>query len=139
MEDASLLVGSDVRGPHLSKAISFAQSCLLDAQMVVTGCWLTVKEASLLLGSLASEAPIAKAGSGAAPLLAPTQLAEVGRELMRFMGVIKHSGAVEKAQAGFIALCDRQAPHMIRLPWPAECLLVRWGTCHAVFANHITA
>ena len=80
--------------------------------MVVTGCWLTVKEASLLLGSLASEAPIAKAGSGTAPLLAPAQLAEVGRQLMRFMGVIKHSGAVEKAQAGFIALCDRHAPHL---------------------------
>ena len=73
----------------------------------MTGCWLTVKEASLLLGSLSREAPIAKAGSCAAPLLAPAQLAEVGRQLMRFMGVIKHSGAVERAQAGFTALCDR--------------------------------
>ena len=100
--------------PQLPEAVSFSQLNLLAAQMVVTGCWLTVKEASLLLGSLASEAPIAKAGSGAAPLLAPAQLAEVGRELMRFMGVIKHSGAVEKAQAGFIALCDRHAFHMGR-------------------------
>ena len=100
--------------PQLPDAVPFSQPCFLFMQMVVTGCWLTVKEASLLLGSLASEAPLAKAGSGAAPLLAPAQLAEVGRELIRFMGVIKHSGAVEKAQAGFIALCDRHAPHMGR-------------------------
>ena len=111
--------------PQSPEAVISSQPCRLATQMVVTGCWLTVKEASLLLGSLASEAPIAKAGSGTAPLLAPAQLAEVGRQLMRFMGVIKHSGAVEKAQTGFIALCDRHAPrihckHALAGPLPAS-------------------
>lgn len=111
-KEASLCDGCGCPRRCVPAAVSFPQHHLLAVQMVVTGCWLTVKEASLLLGSLASEAPIAKAGSGTAPLLAPAQLAEVGRQLMRFMGVIKHSGAVEKAQAGFIALCDRHAPHL---------------------------
>ena len=110
--------------PQSPEAVVSSQPCCLATQMVVTGCWLTVKEASLLLGSLASEAPIARAGSGAAPLLAPALLAEVGRQLMRFMGVIKHSGAVEKAQAGFIALCDRHAPRIChhRSGRPNACL-----------------
>ena len=77
----------------------------MTVQMVVTGCWLTVKEASLLLGSLAREVPIAKAG--AVSLFEPKQLTEIGEQLTHYMGVIKHNGAVEKAQAGFIALCDR--------------------------------
>jgi hypothetical protein len=95
-------------------------------QMVVTGCWLTVKEASLLLGSLAREAPVAKAGSASTPLFDPQQLAEVGRQLMHYMSVIKHNGAVEKAQAGFIALCDRCGPPWRSCIWhrsPAEMLI----------------
>ena len=73
----------------------------------MTGCWLTVKEASLLVGSLVREAPIAKTGSADESLFKPQQLTEVGRQLMHYMGVVKHNGAVEKAQAGFIALCER--------------------------------
>ena len=76
-------------------------------QVVVTGCWLTVKEASLLLGSLVREAPVAKSGSASEALFEAQQLTEVGRQLMHYMGVVKHNGAVEKAQAGFIALCER--------------------------------
>lgn len=75
--------------------------------MVVTGCWLTVKEASLLLGALVREAPVAKTGAAEASLLEARQLTDVGEQLMHYMGVVKHNGAVEKAQAGFIALCDR--------------------------------
>ncbi len=79
----------------------------LTVQIMVTGCWLTVKEASLLLGSLAREVPIAKVGMVTMSLFEPKQLTEIGEQLTHYMGVIKHNGAVEKAQAGFIALCDR--------------------------------
>ena len=81
----------------------------------MTGCWLTVKEASLLLGSLVREAPIAKTGTTEESLFNPQQLTEVGRQLMHYMGVVKHNGAVEKAQAGFIALCERSVPFWLVL------------------------
>lgn len=100
--------------------------------MVVTGCWLTVKEASLLLGSLAREAPIAKAGAASVSLFEAQQLAEVGRQLMHFMSVIKHNGAVEKAQSGFIALCDRRATHHCKrsayLPCTARPCHKQWSS-----------
>ena len=85
------------------------QSLVLDVQVVVTSCWLTVKEASLLLGSLVRDAPVAKVGASSQSLFEAQQLTEVGKQLMHYMGVVKHNGAVEKAQAGFIALCERSS------------------------------
>ena len=58
----------------------------LTVQMVVTGCWLTVKEASLLLGSLAREVPIAKAGAASMSLFEPQQLTEIGEQLTHLYG-----------------------------------------------------
>ncbi len=68
-----------------------------------------MKEVALLLGSLAREAPLAKKDSPDSSFFDAQQLAGMGERLMHFMGVIKHNGAVEKAQAGFIALSDRHA------------------------------
>jgi hypothetical protein len=76
--------------------------------MIVTGCWLTLKEMALLLGCLAREAPLAKQDKPEQSFFEAQQLATMGERLMHFMGVIKHNGAVEKAQAGFIALSERQ-------------------------------
>lgn len=80
---------------------------MLGEQVMVTGCWLTLKEVALLLGSLAREAPLAKKDNPEASFFDAQQLGNMGERLMHFMGVIKHNGAVEKAQAGFIALADR--------------------------------
>ncbi len=96
-----------------------AQPCsvVVAVQVVVTGCWLTVKEASLLLGSLVREAPVAKVGAKGESLFEAQQLTEFGEQLMHYMGVVKHNGAVEKAQAGFIALCERSEPfHAFQQP-----------------------
>ena len=79
----------------------------------MTGCWLTVKEASLLLGSVVREAPIAKTGASDPSLFESQQLTEIGEQLMHYMAVVKHNGAVEKAQAGFIALCERSVTSWI--------------------------
>jgi hypothetical protein len=75
--------------------------------MVVTGCWLTLKEVALLLGALARQAPLPPDASPGASFFDAGQLGHVGERLMHFMGVIKHNGAVEKAQTGYIALAER--------------------------------
>ena len=77
------------------------------AQVIVTGCWLTLKEVALLLGCLAREAPLSRDEAPELSFFDPVLLAGMGDRLMHFMGVIKHNGAVEKAQAGFIALSER--------------------------------
>lgn len=75
----------------------------------MTGCWLTLKEVALLLGCLAREAPLWRDDTPELSFFDPVLLASMGERLMHFMGVIKHNGAVEKAQAGFIALTERHA------------------------------
>ena len=61
-----------------------AQPCsvVVAVQVVVTGCWLTVKEASLLLGSLVREAPVAKVGAKGESLFEAQQLTEFGEQLI---------------------------------------------------------
>lgn len=55
-------------------------------------------------------APVAPAGaSPAACFFDAGQLGAMGERLMHFMGAIKHNGAVEKAQTGYIALAERCA------------------------------
>ncbi len=75
----------------------------------MTGCWLTLKEVALLLGCLAREAPLSRDDTPELSFFDPGLLASMGERLMHFMGVIKHNGAVEKAQAGIIALTERHA------------------------------
>ena len=82
----------------------------LALQVIVTGCWLTLKEVALLLGALARHAPVGAPGAPpGACFFEPGQLGAMGERLMHFMGVIKHNGAVEKAQTGYISLAERCA------------------------------
>ncbi len=75
----------------------------------MTGCWLTLKEVALLLGCLAREAPLSRDEAPESSFFDAVQLGGMGERLIHCMGVIKHNGAVEKAQAGFIALSERCA------------------------------
>lgn len=43
-------------------------------------------------------------------LLTNDALEQLGSELLGAMTVLKHNGAIEKAQMGFHALCSRQEP-----------------------------
>ena len=84
-------------------------ACCARAQMVVTSCWLTLKEVALLLGALARHAPPSPDAAPGSSFFDAAQLGGVGERLMHLMGVIKHNGAVEKAQTGYIALAQRCA------------------------------
>ena len=85
------------------------------AQMVVTACWLTMKEVSLLTGELARVVPLPGGGNSRAlgsdekdaGLLDPSQLKAAGEHLLRTLLVMKHNGAIEKTRVGLTSLGER--------------------------------
>ena len=85
------------------------------AQMVVTACWLTMKEVSLLTGELARVVPLpGSAGTRGGVedatevgLLDPSQLKAAGAHLMKVLLVMKHNGAIEKTRVGLTCLGER--------------------------------
>lgn len=121
-------------------------------QLLISSCWMTWKEASLLIGTLAYRLPLprnygyssstgeAVSQPDAAPstsgqrcrsqqqLLECQQLECLGALQLSMLLCMKHNGAVEKSQAGFIALVERllesPEPCLNLLPraWLARCL-----------------
>ena len=85
------------------------------AQMVVTACWLTMKEVSLLTGELARAVPLPGGASSRGGvedqsdlgLLDPSQLKAAGAHLMKVLLVMKHNGAIEKTRVGLTCLGER--------------------------------
>ncbi|KAK9842206.1 hypothetical protein WJX81_000582 [Elliptochloris bilobata] len=77
------------------------------AQVLISGCWLTLKEVSLLLGTLARCVPLSGEAAAAGGLLDAEQLADMGERFQSYLAAIKHNGAIDKTQAGFIALAAR--------------------------------
>ncbi|XP_057997693.1 uncharacterized protein LOC131176645 isoform X2 [Hevea brasiliensis] len=94
-------------------------------QIVMVGCWLAMKEVSLLLGTITRKIPLPSNScsdsleafvSDAAdtcplpkfnPILDLKQLEEIGRHFLEVLLKMKHNGAIDKTRAGFTALCNR--------------------------------
>lgn len=104
-------------------------------QLLISACWTSYKEASLLIGTLAARLPLPKstavgslkpgtqdsslqAGSEAngvpgsqqrqqQQLIECQQLEQLGSLQLSMLLSMKHNGAVEKSLAGFIALLER--------------------------------
>ncbi|XP_021765907.1 thyroid adenoma-associated protein homolog [Chenopodium quinoa] len=91
-------------------------------QIVMVGCWLAMKEVSLLLGTIIRKIPLPVAtsiGEGSADAamdhLLPTsdavldvsQLEVIGNHFLEVLLKMKHNGAIDKTRAGFTALCNR--------------------------------
>jgi hypothetical protein len=118
-------------------------------QLLITACWTSVKEVSLLIGTLARRLPLPGASSSNATtdgtqqqqqqqafagsssssdMLQPQQLAQLGDLLLSLLLSMKHNGAVEKSQPGFLWLAEQllQSPRgdLNSLPsdWLARCL-----------------
>ncbi|GAB4815827.1 hypothetical protein N2152v2_002873 [Parachlorella kessleri] len=84
------------------------------AQVIITGCWLTMKECSLVLATIVRSVPLS--GSEAAhALLSVGQVKAVGDHFVDTLCHMKHNGAIDKTQAGFLAVCER----LLREPAPA--------------------
>ncbi|XP_050221761.1 uncharacterized protein LOC126671957 [Mercurialis annua] len=94
-------------------------------QIVMVGCWLAMKEVSLLLGTIirkvplpsnncpdSLEAPISSASDPSSmttfnAVLDLKQLEEIGNHFLEVLLKMKHNGAIDKTRAGFTALCNR--------------------------------
>ncbi|KAH9296258.1 hypothetical protein KI387_039846, partial [Taxus chinensis] len=99
-------------------------------QVVMVGCWLAMKEVSLLLGTLTRKVPLPgcisgfvdrfQAGSEIGQLVENSkkigsfsvmldvkQLETIGEHFLKVLLVMKHNGAIDKTRAGFTALCNR--------------------------------
>ncbi|MQL78947.1 hypothetical protein Taro_011398 [Colocasia esculenta] len=96
-------------------------------QIVMVGCWLAMKEVSLLLGTIIRKIPLPSC-SPLDPLTpAPSigtsddlqmmvasdmmldlkQLEAIGNHFLQVLLKMKHNGAIDKTRAGFTALCNR--------------------------------
>jgi hypothetical protein len=116
-------------------------------QLLITACWTSVKEVSLLIGTLARRLPLPGASSSSSAasdstqeqqqpgssssssdMLQPQQLAQLGDLLLSLLLSMKHNGAVEKSQPGLLWLSEQllQSPRsdLNSLPaaWLARCL-----------------
>uniref|UniRef100_A0A1J3K759 Thyroid adenoma-associated protein-like protein n=1 Tax=Noccaea caerulescens TaxID=107243 RepID=A0A1J3K759_NOCCA len=95
-------------------------------QVVMVGCWLAMKEVSLLLGTIIRKIPLptssltplengdlASAVSNGSvirnsgSLLDLKQLEKIGDHFLEVLLKMKHNGAIDKTRAGFSALCHR--------------------------------
>ncbi|KAJ6738928.1 THYROID ADENOMA-ASSOCIATED PROTEIN-like protein, partial [Salix koriyanagi] len=92
-------------------------------QIVMVGCWLAMKEVSLLLGTIIRKIPLpgysysdSKAEDpcpDASMLIIPNamldlqQLEQIGNHFLEVLLKMKHNGAIDKTRVGFTALCNR--------------------------------
>ncbi|WOL00525.1 thyroid adenoma-associated protein [Canna indica] len=93
-------------------------------QVVMVGCWLAMKEVSLLLGTIIRKIPLpsctvsysseqghAFEGSDDNEMtdgvLDLVQLETIGNHFLQVLLKMKHNGAIDKTRAGFTALCNR--------------------------------
>ncbi|KAJ8530626.1 hypothetical protein K7X08_023507 [Anisodus acutangulus] len=92
-------------------------------QIVMVGCWLAMKEVSLLLGTIIRKVPlptsdVSESGSQvvletdlldttSCTMLDVKQLEVIGNHFLEVLLKMKHNGAIDKTRAGFTALCNR--------------------------------
>ncbi|PON42691.1 Armadillo-type fold containing protein [Parasponia andersonii] len=93
-------------------------------QVVMVGCWLAMKEVSLLLGTITRKIPLPSNTESLDPegissnevgfsvmtsgaMLEVKQLETIGNHFLEVLLKMKHNGAIDKTRAGFTALCNR--------------------------------
>ncbi|KAM1824399.1 hypothetical protein ACFX13_023991 [Malus domestica] len=109
------------------KNYKLVQSNRRSEQSVMVGCWLAMKEVSLLLGTITRKIPLPSSpsselldseatsfcASDASVLMASDamldlkQLERIGNHFLEVLLKMKHNGAIDKTRAGFTALCNR--------------------------------
>ncbi|GAV72332.1 DUF2428 domain-containing protein [Cephalotus follicularis] len=109
------------------KNVKIVQDVRPSDQIVVVGCWLAMKEVSLVLGTIIRKLPLPSSShsdlsesGGHLPdaadvsimeksdmLLDLKQLERIGSHFLEVLLKMKHNGAIDKTRAGFTALCNR--------------------------------
>ncbi|XP_063365193.1 tRNA (32-2'-O)-methyltransferase regulator THADA [Cydia amplana] len=90
------------------------------AQMLLLCAWRSVKETSLLLGSIVSR--LCLEGESPSWTLSAKQVEGIGEHLIMLLSTVKHRGAFERAYVGFTLLLGRlwkckSALHQLPLQW----------------------
>lgn len=95
-------------------------------QVVMVGCWLAMKEVSLLLGTIIRKIPLPTSDVLSVNdddddvVLDFNQLETIGNHFLEVLMKMKHNGAIDKTRAGFTALCNRllcsDNPRLSKLP-----------------------
>ncbi|KAK9862251.1 hypothetical protein WJX84_009332 [Apatococcus fuscideae] len=76
-----------------------------ETQIVTTGCWLTMKEAALVIGKIADHAP--QEGIQEATIMTSVQTEHIGSVLLGMLLKMKHNGAVDIAREGLCSVVKR--------------------------------
>ncbi|XP_074268645.1 uncharacterized protein LOC141592008 [Silene latifolia] len=120
-EDSFLEIADETGTPessleHEAREVKGKQDVRPTEQIVMVGCWLAMKEVSLLLGTIIRKIPLptATCSLGNEPgdattdaVLDMNQLEAIGNHFLEVLLKMKHSGAIDKTRAGFTALCNR--------------------------------
>ncbi|MEW5307274.1 MAG: hypothetical protein WDW36_009681 [Sanguina aurantia] len=122
-------------GGGRAAAVRLAQLRGCEVQVVSSGCWTSMKEVGLMVGSLAQKLPMP--GEGARQWANLCRLASLGGTLLSAMLAMKHNGTVEKAAIGMgmlaSVLMHTASPALNALPglWMDRCLarVVEAGQC----------
>ncbi|KAG8086867.1 hypothetical protein GUJ93_ZPchr0010g7391 [Zizania palustris] len=91
--------------------------------IVMVGCWLAMKEVSLLFGTIIRKIPLPGCSHSnsshdgftenteetimSEEILDVEQLEKMGNHFLQVLLKMKHNGAIDKTRAGFTALCNR--------------------------------
>ncbi|NWZ47065.1 THADA protein, partial [Haliaeetus albicilla] len=82
------------------------QTCDVTAQMVLVCCWRSMKEVSLLLGTLCKLLPSHATSEPSDGLIAVEQVKNIGDYFKHHLLQSRHRGAFELAYAGFVQLTE---------------------------------
>ncbi|KAI4352585.1 hypothetical protein L6164_006822 [Bauhinia variegata] len=126
VDDDNLLLEIEQELPsseHKSNNSKHFQDVRSSEQIVMVGCWLAMKEVSLLLGTVIRKVPLpsvtcsdlSKSGGPSVDasdissnaVLGLEQLETIGTHFLEVLLKMKHNGAIDKTRAGFTALCNR--------------------------------
>ncbi|NWU70842.1 THADA protein, partial [Pterocles burchelli] len=83
-----------------------SQTCDVTAQMVLVCCWRSMKEVSLLLGTLCKLLPSQTASEPSDRLITVEQVKNIGDYFKHHLLQSRHRGAFELAYAGFVQLTE---------------------------------
>ncbi|XP_012583038.1 PREDICTED: thyroid adenoma-associated protein isoform X2 [Condylura cristata] len=82
------------------------KTCDVTAQMVLVCCWRSMKEVSLLVGTLCQLLPMQSAPGAPDGLLTVEQVKEIGDYFKQHLLQSRHRGAFELAYTGFVKLTE---------------------------------
>ncbi|KFO92910.1 Thyroid adenoma-associated protein [Buceros rhinoceros silvestris] len=82
------------------------QTCDVTAQMVLVCCWRSMKEVSLLLGTLCKLLPLQATSEPSDGLITAEQVKNIGDYFKHHLLQSRHRGAFELAYAGFVQLTE---------------------------------